>query len=91
MSLNIKTAGRENPSYLEVLFLEDERRDESSPRFGKVDLNETVSLLPRRLPKSPVGLPHNNEPLLEEEKKKRKAQRVNREASLLSHFKNVQN
>lgn len=70
MSWNNKTAGRENSSYLEVLFLEEEMRDESSPRLGKVDLNETVSLLPRRLPKGPVGLPHNNEPLLEEKEKK---------------------
>lgn len=73
MSWNNKTAGRENSSYLEVLFLEEERRDESSPRLGKVDLNETVSLLPRRLPKSPVGLPHNNEPLLEGKKKEKKS------------------
>lgn len=92
MSWNNKTPGRENSSYFEVLFLEEERRDESSPRLGKVDLNETVSLLPRCLPKSPIGLPHNNEPLLKGKKKKREAHRVNREASLLSHVKKkVQN
>lgn len=70
MSWNNKTAGRENSSYLKVLFLEEEMRDEFSPRLRKVDLNETVSLLPRRLPKSPIGLPHNNEPLLEGKKEK---------------------
>lgn len=62
---------RQRFSYLEVFFLEHERWGESAPRFGKVDLNETVSLLPRCLPESAIGLPHNNESFLQGGKKKK--------------------
>lgn len=51
-------------SYLEVLFLEDERRYELSSWFGEIHLNKSVSLLPRRLPEDPTGLSYNNKPLL---------------------------
>lgn len=56
-------------SYLEVLFPEDERRCELSSWFGEIHLNKSVSLLPRRLPEDPTGLPYNDKPLLKKKNK----------------------